>query len=151
MLSLYLRENDLETARLSFQSRRVAKISGIMPRVIDISGSVGPDRARTEAFIKSVFSNTYQADISVRYPYLISVSNQAGEILAAAGFRYAHKEKLFLEQYTTGAIEQELASLYGENLSRRHIAEIGSLASVGGGGLPFSCLRRWRLTWISSR
>ncbi|MBU0655655.1 MAG: thermostable hemolysin [Gammaproteobacteria bacterium] len=137
MLSLYLRENDLETARLSFQSRRVAKISHIMPRVIDISGSIGPDRDKAEAFIKSVFNDAYHAEISVSYPYLISVSNHEGEILAAAGFRYAHKEPVFLEQYTQAPIEQELSRLYGEDIARRDIAEIGSLASVGGGASVF--------------
>lgn len=137
MLSIYLRENDLETAKLSFQSRRVQKISRVMPKVIDISGRVGPDRKKTEAFIKSVFSNAYQANISVHYPYLISVSNQEGEILAAAGFRYAHKEPLFLEQYTAMPIEQVLTDSYGQEIKRREIAEIGSLASIGSGASVF--------------
>lgn len=137
MLSIYLRENDLETAKLSFQSRRVQKISHVMPKVIDISGQVEPDRVKTEAFIKSVFSDAYQADISIHYPYLISVSNQDGEILAAAGFRYAHKEPLFLEQYTGAPIEQVLSANYGQEVKRREIAEIGSLASTGSGASIF--------------
>lgn len=137
MLSICLRENDLETAKLSFQSRRIEKISHVMPRVIDISGCVGPDRDKTEAFIKSVFSDAYQADISVHYPYLISVSNQDGAILAAAGFRYADKEPLFLEQYTAVPIEQVLSENYVQEIKRREIAEIGSLASTGSGAAVF--------------
>lgn len=137
MLSLYLRENDLATAKLSFQSRRVARISHISPKVIDITGSIGPDRQKVETFIKAVFHDAYQADIAVHYPCLISVSNDAGEILAAAGFRYAHKSPLFLEQYTATPIEQELTALYGKPVTRRDIVEIGSLASMGSGASVF--------------
>lgn len=137
MLSLYLRENDLATAKLSFQSRRVARISHISPKVIDITGSIGPDRQKVETFIKAVFHDAYQADIAIHYPYLISVSNEAGEILAAAGFRYAHENPLFLEQYTATPIEQELTALYSKPVTRRDIVEIGSLASMGSGAAVF--------------
>jgi len=137
VLSLYLRENDRETAKLSFQSRRIEKIRLVMPKTIDICGSVGPDRQKAETFIKSVFRTAYDAGISIRYPYLISVSNAEGEILAAAGFRYAHHSPLFLEQYTRTPIEQELSVLYGKDLARREIVEIGSLASAGGGASVF--------------
>lgn len=137
MLSLSLRENDLATAKLSFHSRRVAKISHVMPKTVDITGSLGPDRQKVETFIKGVFHDAYEADISIHYPYLISVSNEAGDILAAAGFRYAHEDLLFLEQYTVTPIEQELAVLYGKPVTRRDIVEIGSLASLGGGASVF--------------
>jgi hypothetical protein len=137
MLSLYLRENAQATAKLSFQSRRVAKISHISPKVIDITGSIGPDRQKVETFIKGVFCDAYHADISIHYPYLISVSNEAGEILAAAGFRYAAENPLFLEQYTATPIEQELSALYGKPVTRRDIVEIGSLASMGSGASVF--------------
>ena len=137
MLFLYLRENDRATAKLSFQSRRVAKISHLMPKTIDITGSIGPDRTKVEHFIKGVFHDAYHADITIHYPYLISVNNEAGEILAAAGFRYAHNAPLFLEQYTASPIEQELAALYGKPVTRQDIVEIGSLASMGSGASVF--------------
>ncbi len=137
MLSLYLRENDLATAKLSFHSRRVSKLSHIMPKVIDITSDIEPDRVRVETFIKTVFRDAYQADIQIHYPYLISVSNEAGEILAAAGFRYAQYHALFLEQYTASPIEQELSALYGKAVQRQAIVEIGSLASHGTGAAVF--------------
>ncbi|WMP18726.1 thermostable hemolysin [Thiothrix lacustris] len=137
MLSLYLRENDLATAKLSFHSRRVAKICHLMPKVIDITGSFGPDRQKVETFIKAVFQDAYHADISIHYPYLISVCNEAGDILAAAGFRYAYKSPLFLEQYLATPIEQELTTLYDKPVTRRDIVEIGSLASLGSGASVF--------------
>ncbi|MEB4590640.1 thermostable hemolysin [Candidatus Thiothrix sp. Deng01] len=58
-------------------------------------------------------------------------------MLAAAGFRYAHQQPLFLEQYTAAPIEQELATLYGQAVTRREIVEIGALASAGGGSSVF--------------
>ena len=137
MLSLYLRENDLATAKLSFHSRRVAKLSHVMPKVIDITSRIEPERQVVEQFIKSVFQQTYQADIQIHYPYLISVRNEHNEILAAAGFRYAQDEPLFLEQYTQQPIEGALTNLYGQTIQRRDVVEIGSLASHGTGAALF--------------
>lgn len=137
MLSLNLREDALEMATLQFQSRRVQRISHVMPKVIDITGSIGSDRERVETFITTIFHDTYAANIHVHYPYLISVSNQDGTILAAAGFRYADQQPLFLEQYTAAPIEQELTCLYAQVVQRREIVEIGALASSGNGSSVF--------------
>lgn len=137
MISVYLRENELETAKLSFQGKRIDKISHLIPQVVDITGRIGPDRLRTENFMKQVFGNTYGANIQVHYPQLISVSDHEGNMLAAAGFRYAQEEPLFLEQYTQQTIEQKLTHLYQQPIERRDIVEIGSLASAGGGAAIF--------------
>lgn len=137
MISVYLRENELETAKLSFQGRRIEKISHLIPQVVDITERIGTDRLKTELFIKQVFRQTYAATIEVHYPQLISISNHEGTILAAAGFRYAQEEPLFLEQYTLQPIEQALTNLYRKPIARHEVVEIGSLASAGSGASIF--------------
>jgi hypothetical protein len=84
-----------------------------------------------EAFIRAVYVRSYKADIAVSYPILMSVRDAGGTILAAVGFRYAKEEPLFLENYTGAPIEQVLRT------PRERIAEIGNLASAGGGASIF--------------
>ena len=72
----------------------------------------------------------------------MSVRDAGGTILAAVGFRYAKEEPLFLENYTGAPIEQVLRT------PRERIAEIGNLASAGGGRRS-SCSQRWPRISIS--
>jgi hypothetical protein len=99
--------------------------------VINITGLFEPERARVEDFIKGIYKDRYNANIEVSYPILMSVRNDAGDILAAVGFRYAADEKLFLEQYTNQLIENIL------RCQRNRIVEIGNLASAGQGASVF--------------
>lgn len=131
MLNLRFNENDLMTGNLLINSRQVERISKLTPTVVSITGMFEPERDRVEDFIKSVYAESYGADIKVAYPILMSVRNENGDILAAVGFRYAYEEPLFLERYTGQPIEDVLHS------SRHKIVEIGNLASAGGGASIF--------------
>ena len=131
MLNLRFNENDLMTANLLLSSRQVERISKLTPSVVSITGLFEPERARVEEFIRTVYADSYGADIKVAYPTLMSVRNEGGDILAAVGFRYAGHEPLFLERYTAKPIEDIL------NTSRNKIVEIGNLASAGGGASIF--------------
>ncbi|MGH1398003.1 MAG: thermostable hemolysin [Alphaproteobacteria bacterium] len=90
-----------------------------------------PERERVEEFIKAIYKQSYNADIQVEYPILMSVRNADNDILAAVGFRYAAQEPLFLERYTAQPIECILECFRGE------IVEIGNLASAGQGASAF--------------
>lgn len=131
MLKLRIRENDVNTANLYLREGRVAKISSLSPSVIDITGLFAPERRRVEDFIKTVYKDSYGADIGVHYPLLMSVRNENGEILAAVGIRFAQREALFLEQYVGQPLENIL------RCPRAEIAEIGNLASAGQGASIF--------------
>lgn len=131
MLKIRLQENDRNTANLFFRSRSLSRISKLVPAVVDITGRFRPERRRVEDFIHDIYARSYDADITVAYPMLMSVRNTDGDILAAVGFRYADHESLFLEHYTNAPIEQVLKT------PRDRIVEIGNLASAGGGASIF--------------
>ncbi len=100
MLTLRYKENNLNTAKLHLKESRTLKLSALTPSVVSITGLFEPERQRVEDFIKAIYKQSYNADISVDYPVLMSVRNKDNDILAAVGFRYADKENLFLERYT---------------------------------------------------
>lgn len=131
MLNLSFNENNLVTGNLLMNTRQVQRISKLTPSVVSITGLLEPERARVEAFIKTVYAQSYDADIAVAYPTLMSIRNESGDILAAVGFRYAYEEPLFLERYTAHPIDDILKT------SRHRIVEIGNLASAGGGASIF--------------
>lgn len=129
-----LRDNH---ARLLLDGRMLRRFTPLLPSVIDITSRLAPERARVEAFIRDIYRKSYNADISVRYPTLMSVRNRDGEILAAAGFRLAREEPLFLEQYTRAPIEDVLTVRIGQDVLRHDVTEIGNLASQGKGASVF--------------
>ncbi len=124
-------------ARLLLDGRALRRFTPLLPSVIDITSRFAPERGRVETFIREVYRKSYNADIAVRYPTLMSVRNMDGEILAAAGFRMAHEEPLFLEQYTRAPIENVLTDVFSQNIMRDEVAEIGNLASHGKGASVF--------------
>ncbi len=124
-------------AKLLFNDAMVKRFTSLTPSVIDITMRFAPARIQVESFIQDIYRKSYGADIAVTYPTLMSVRNIKGEILAAAGFRLASEEPLFLEQYTEVAIEDVLGSLYSHAVTRKDVAEIGNLASSGNGASVF--------------
>lgn len=131
MLKLCYQENGVNTANLYLRGKRISKISALLPTVVTITDVFTPERQRVENFIKGIYKHSYDADIDVDYPVLMSIRNSDNEILSAVGFRYADKEPLFLEQYTNAPIENIL------DCKRQEIVEIGNLASAGQGASVF--------------
>ena len=133
MLTMSIVQDSNETGRLHFNESALRATGRIGASIIDISPYFSPEREKVEAFIRQVYAKTYQADIDIHYPTLMSVRTAEGNILSAIGFRYASEEPLFLEHYTGQPIEQCLSKTYGKLVERNEIAEIGNLASLGGG------------------
>ncbi|MCC7304924.1 MAG: thermostable hemolysin [Alphaproteobacteria bacterium] len=131
MLKLVYKENNINTANLYLQEGRTRKISLLTPSVVNITGFLEPERQRVEDFIKAIYKQSYNADITVSYPVIMSVRNADNDILAAVGFRYAQNEALFLERYTHDPVEKII------HCARSEIAEIGNLASAGRGASIF--------------
>lgn len=131
MLKLIYQENNINTANLYLREGRARRISPLTPSVVSITGLFEPERARVEDFIKAIYKQSYNADIAVNYPVLMSVRNEDGDILAAVGFRYAKHEPLFLEHYTGTPVHNLM------NVLRDEIVEIGNLASAGQGASAF--------------
>lgn len=131
MLTLQYQENDLNTANLYLKQNCVLRVSKLEPSLVSITGIFSDERQRVEDFIKAIYKQSYNADIKIDYPILMSVRNADNDILAAVGFRYAKNSSLFLEHYTKDSLENLL------HCERNEIVEIGNLASAGQGASIF--------------
>lgn len=127
MLQLNYNENGLNTAQLNLRRNLLPRDGALDAATVSILPSFAEDRATVERFITDIYARAYGALIHVRYPVLMSVSDKSGRLLAATGFRPAGAEPLFLEQYLDAPIDEVL------HTPRDQIAEIGNLASDGGG------------------
>ena len=103
----------------------------VRPVHIQIVPLATPAGSAAAHFIQCIYQQKYAASIEVSYPHLMVLYGQNDQILAAAGFREAAEEPLFLEQYLGQPIESLL------DASRQQIVEIGNLASAGGGASLF--------------
>lgn len=90
-----------------------------------VSGS--PRRARAEAFIATAFRKHYGAELRGFAPNLMLLE-RGGRILAAAGWRCAKDERLFLESYLDEPIETAVSKVAGQSVRRERIVEVGHLA-----------------------
>ena len=90
------------------------------------------ERHYVESFIREVFARRFAARLDAFLPNLVHSRDTAGQINAAAGYRSADIEHLFLEQYLDRPIEQIICANYGEAIERSKIVEVGNLATSGG-------------------
>ena len=131
MLTLKYEEENLTTAYLHLKSQFIKKISTLNPFSINLNTIDNSAREDVVKFIQNVYKKSFNADINVDYPVLMSVHDENNTILAAVGIRYAAHTPLFLERYTQAPIELFLST------ERNQIVEIGNLASAGHGASVF--------------
>lgn len=89
-------------------------------------------RREVEAFIRRIYAERYGADVSGFAPMLVSLQDDDG-IVAAAGYRSAAQDRLFLEGYFDQPIESLLKPHTMQPLARADIVEVGHLASTRAG------------------
>lgn len=92
-----------------------------------------PRRYEGEAFIADIFRRHYGARVTSFAPNLMLLERD-GEIAAAAGWRGAGSERLFLEHYLDQPIEAAVSRLAGHPVQRERIVEVGNLAAEMRGG-----------------
>ena len=92
-----------------------------------------PRRGAAEAFIARVFAERYAARVNAFAPDLMLLE-QAGEVRAAAGWRGAGGQRLFLENYLDRPAEVLISRLAGHPVARDKVVEVGHLASARPGG-----------------
>lgn len=92
-----------------------------------------PQRAEVERFIHAVYKKHYNADITGFAPNLM-VLRRGDRIVAAAGWRCAADNELFLERYLDKPVEAAVAGLAGHPVDRHRIVEVGNLAAGRVGG-----------------
>lgn len=113
---------------------RVTRLFGVgaVPHAV-LHGPDDPGRRASEVLIESAYRKCYGGVVSAHFPHLMSLKNSAGDVVAAAGFRWAREEQLFLEQYLDVPVEHAVSRLSGIPRGRAGIVEIGSLATDGSG------------------
>lgn len=95
----------------------------------------GPDDARrseVEAFIRNVYREHHGATVRHFAPTLVSLSDETGALVAAAGYRFA-TQPLFLEHYLDAPVDAVLAPHTSAHPTREHIVEVGHLAAAQAG------------------
>ena len=91
-----------------------------------------PQREALEQYISAIFSAAYDARILEYLPLLFSLE-QDQRYSAALGLRSASVGPLFSEQYMDSAVEDEVLALYGVQVRRRSIMEMGNLVASSAG------------------
>lgn len=87
-----------------------------------------PHRELAETFIADVFRRHYGAEVHSFAPNLMLLED-SDRITAAAGWRCAGEDRLFLETYLDEPIEAAIARLAGQPVRREAIVEVGNLAA----------------------
>lgn len=102
-----------------------------------------PDRAALEQRIADTFACQYGARIEHFLPLLLSLDLD-GRPGSIAGFRFAARSALFLEQYLDVPVEQAIARRFREPIDRGQVVEIGNLVALlpGAGSILFAVLPR---------
>lgn len=96
----------------------------ITPRRLTAVPVGHPERGEVEAFIRRVYADRFGAEVRAFAPQLVALHDEHGRVLAAAGWRSATHQPLFLERYLDAPVE----SLLGLP-ARSGIVEVGHLAA----------------------
>ena len=91
-----------------------------------------PRRSEVEGFIREIYARRYGAQVPHFAPVLVGL-RENGELLAAAGYRNAASDALFLERYLPSPVEAMLAAHANARPARESIVEVGHLAAGRGG------------------
>ncbi len=127
MLTIDYQQDGLNMGQLSLKPSVFLLRLKATPSTVTITSNDINIANPVSSYISHTYREIYGAEIDVRYPYLLSLKDIDGNFLAAVGIRPASNQALFLEQYLEKNIEEHL------NTERKHIVEIGNLASMKGG------------------
>jgi hypothetical protein len=99
---------------------------------LTVHGLHDPRRGAVENFIRSIYARHYGAQVPHFAPVLVGL-RERGQLLAAAGYRSAADQALFLERYLPVPVDTLLARHAGSAPARARIAEVGHLAATRSG------------------
>lgn len=96
---------------------------------LQIHGATSPGREQVERFVAAVYQRRFGAAVRQFAPVLVSLHDEQGERVAAAGYRAARLGPLFLERYLSAPVQALLPTAP----AREGIVEVGHLAAVRAG------------------
>lgn len=85
-------------------------------------------REETEAFIRTIFARHHAARVVSFAPQLLRIERHE-RIVAAAGWRPAATQALFLERYLDQPVEKAMARLAERRVPRERLVEVANLAA----------------------
>lgn len=103
------------------------------PSMLHVHGADDPGRAEVERFIRAVYAERFGATVRRFAPCLVSLRDGDGRIVAAAGYRFADTQPLFLERYLDEPVDAALHRSAGALPVREGIVEVGHLAAARSG------------------
>jgi len=118
-----------ESKRSACQASRISAPA----RRLHVVDADHPERGAVEAFVQRVYGDRYGAEVRHFAPRLVALRDDAGEIVAAAGYRPAGTGPLFLERYLPVPVESLLGAESSRPPSRKRIVEVGHLAASRAG------------------
>ena len=98
-----------------------------------IHGLADPQRREIERFIHTVYRRRYDARVHHYAPVLVSLCDEGGRVIAAAGYRTADTGALFLERYLAQPVDAQLSQDAATAVQRARIAEVGHLSAIEAG------------------
>jgi hypothetical protein len=96
---------------------------------LQIHSAASPGREQVERFVAAVYQRRFGAVVRQFAPVLVSLHDEQGERVAAAGYRAARLGPLFLERYLSAPVQALLPAAP----AREGIVEVGHLAAVRAG------------------
>jgi len=99
---------------------------------LSVHDQTEPGRSDVEALIRRVYALRYRAVVLDFTPTLVSLRREAG-VVAAAGYRLASQQTLFLERYLDAPIESLLGAHAAPMPRREQVFEVGHLAAARAG------------------
>lgn len=133
MLEVSFCAHSKEQGKLRINAERMRGFTRVVPSTISVCRTHDSGRRDAEDLIERAYARSYGSKIGSHYPNLMTLSDGAGVVLAAVGFRVAKSNTLFLEQYLRLPVESAIEEAAGVAVAREQIVEIGSLASSGRG------------------
>ncbi len=100
---------------------------------LNVYGPSDPGRAEVEAFIRRIYAERFGAVLTAFAPTLVGLCDAQHGLMAAAGYRSASGQPLFLERYLDAPVEQLLAGHATLPPRRDSIVEVGHLAASRAG------------------
>ena len=100
---------------------------------LNVYDPTDPGRAEVEDFIHRIYARRYGAVLRSFAPRLVGLCDPIEGLVAAAGYRSASAEPLFLERYLCAPVEVLLAAHAPQPPRRDAIAEVGHLAAARAG------------------
>jgi hypothetical protein len=92
-----------------------------------------PERFGCERMLAERYALVFGAHLTRFMPSLLTLSDNAGEVLAIMGLREAGGERLFVEDYLDEPAEQAAARVLATPVPRQTLVEVGNLAVFGEG------------------